>query len=216
MALQVLSRVLSHAVDAGKLSGNPCEGIKTLYRVDRSEIDLASGRYREAETTCSPEIGYAIDLAAHTGLRLGDLVRLCWAHIGDDEIVIATGKSRGKRSARVPLYDALRAVLAAIPRRATTVRLTAAGGHGARGASAVRSLWPRTRPDLPIFISTICAGPRRRGSTWRATRAPHCRGDGMGTGACLEDHQALRRPRCDDQGGDHPTERGESTKGEQT
>ena len=38
-AIQVLSRVLSYATDTlGQLSGNPCEGMKTLYRVDRSEI----------------------------------------------------------------------------------------------------------------------------------------------------------------------------------
>jgi hypothetical protein len=38
-AMQVLSRVLSHAVDPlGRIAGNPCEGIKQLYSNDRSEI----------------------------------------------------------------------------------------------------------------------------------------------------------------------------------
>ena len=38
-ALQVLSTVLSYAVDPlGKIAGNPCEGIKRLYGGDRSEI----------------------------------------------------------------------------------------------------------------------------------------------------------------------------------
>jgi hypothetical protein len=46
IALQVLSRVLSYAVDPlGKIAGNPCEGIKNLYSSgNRSEIvwrDLA-------------------------------------------------------------------------------------------------------------------------------------------------------------------------------
>jgi hypothetical protein len=36
--MQVLSRVLSCAVDAGKIAGNPCEGIKRTYAGDRSEI----------------------------------------------------------------------------------------------------------------------------------------------------------------------------------
>jgi hypothetical protein len=37
--LQVLSRVLAYAVDPlGKIAGNPCEGIKRLYTVDRSAI----------------------------------------------------------------------------------------------------------------------------------------------------------------------------------
>jgi integrase len=91
--LQVLSRVLSYAVDPlGKIAGNPSEGI-----------------------------GFAIDLAAHTGLRLGDLLRLSWSHIGENEIIITTGKSRHRRTAIIPLYDDLRQFLATIPKRSTTV-----------------------------------------------------------------------------------------------
>jgi hypothetical protein len=52
---------------------------------------------------------------------MGDLVRVSWSHVGADAIVMRTGKSRGRREAIVPLYDALRDVLAAIPRRATTI-----------------------------------------------------------------------------------------------
>jgi hypothetical protein len=37
--MQVLSRILAHAVDPlGKIAGNPCEGIKRLYFGDRSNI----------------------------------------------------------------------------------------------------------------------------------------------------------------------------------
>jgi integrase len=134
--MQVLSRVLSHAVDPlGKIAGNPCEGIKQLYSSDRSEIiwtdaDIAqlkkAGGSRKikgklAELPCSPEVAHAVDLAAHTGLRLSDLLRLSWSHVGEDAITFATGKSRGRREAIIPLYDDLRVVLARIPKRATTV-----------------------------------------------------------------------------------------------
>jgi len=63
----------------------------------------------------------AVDLAAHTGLRLGDQLRVSWSHIGDDAIVIATSKSRQRQQAIIPLYDELRAILACIPKRATTI-----------------------------------------------------------------------------------------------
>jgi integrase len=120
-AMQVLSRVLAHAVELGKIAGNPCEGIKYLYAADRSEIIWTDSDITSIKTTCSAEIAYAVDLAAHTGLRLGDLMRLSWSHVGDDAIVIATGKSRHKREAIIPLYDGLRTVLARIPKRATTI-----------------------------------------------------------------------------------------------
>jgi integrase len=120
--LQVLSRVLSYAVDPlGKISGNPCEGIKQLYSSNRSEIIWTESDIARVKQACTPEIAHAVDLASHTGLRLGDLLRLSWSHVDADAIVIATGKSKHRREAIVPLYDALRAVLASIPKCSTTI-----------------------------------------------------------------------------------------------
>jgi integrase len=120
--LQVLSAVLAYAVDPlGRIAGNPCEGIKQLYTSNRSEIIWTDADIAQIKKTCGPEIAYAVDLATHTGLRLGDLLRLSWTHVGDDAIVIATSKSRHRREAVVPLYAALREVLGRIPRHATTI-----------------------------------------------------------------------------------------------
>jgi integrase len=121
-ALQVLSRVVAHAVDPlGKIAGNPCEGIKHLYENDRSEIIWTDSDITHIKQTCSVEIADAIDLDGHTGLRLSDLLRLSWSHVTDDAIILTTGKSRHKREAIIPLYDGLRKVLARIPKRATTI-----------------------------------------------------------------------------------------------
>ncbi|HMN37200.1 MAG TPA: tyrosine-type recombinase/integrase [Hyphomicrobium sp.] len=120
--MQVLSRVLSYAVDPlGKISGNPCEGIKQLYSANRSEIIWTDADLAHLKKTCSADIGRAVDLAAHTGLRLGDLLRLSWSHVGDDAITITTGKSRHRRTAIIPLYDDLRSVLDSIPKRSTII-----------------------------------------------------------------------------------------------
>src|SRR5262245_40605369 len=121
-ALQVLSAVLAYAVDPlGKIAGNPCEGIRRLYSGDRSEIIWTESDITQLKSACAPEIVLAVDLAAHTGLREGDLVRLCWSHVGEDAIEISTGKSGFSRDAYIPLYDALREVLARIPRRSPTI-----------------------------------------------------------------------------------------------
>lgn len=119
--MQVLSRVLAHAVELGKIAGNPCEGIKHLYNNDRSEIIWTDVDIAEIKKTCSKEIAFAVDLAAHTGLRLGDLLRLSWSHVGEDAIILTTGKSKHRREAIIPLYDGLRALLANIPKRSTTI-----------------------------------------------------------------------------------------------
>lgn len=120
--LQVLSRVLSYGVDPlGKIAGNPCEGIKQLYSTNRSEIIWTETDIALLKQTCSADVGHAVDLAAHTGLRLGDLLRLSWSHVGGDAITITTGKSKHRRTAIIPLYDDLRGVLANIPKRSTTI-----------------------------------------------------------------------------------------------
>ena len=123
-AMQVLSRVCAYAVDPlGKIAGNPCEGIKHLYANDRADIIWTDSDVANIKKTCSGEIADAIDLAGHSGLRLGDLVRVAWSHIDEDigAIVLTTGKSRQRREAVIPLYPALRDVLARIPKRATTI-----------------------------------------------------------------------------------------------
>lgn len=120
-AMQVLSRVMAHAVELGSIAGNPCEGIKRLYENDRSDIIWTDQDIERIKTTCSVEIALAVDLAGHTGLRLGDLVRLSWSHVGEDAIIIKTGKSKQRREAIIPIYSALREVLARIPKRATTI-----------------------------------------------------------------------------------------------
>jgi integrase len=126
--MEVLSRVLSYAVDPmGAIASNPCEGIKSLYSADRSDIIWTAYDIAILKANCSPEIAHAVDIASHTGLRLSDLVRLSWSHVGEDAIVIPTGKSRGKREAIVPLYDALRDVLARIPKRSTTILTNSLG-----------------------------------------------------------------------------------------
>jgi integrase len=126
--IQVLSRILSYAVDPlGKLASNPCEGIKRLYTVDRAEIVWAETEIAQLKKTCSPEIAHAVDLASHSGLRLGDLLRVSWSHVKEHTIEITTSKSKHRREAIIPLYDALRNILAEIPKRSTTILTNSRG-----------------------------------------------------------------------------------------
>jgi integrase len=76
---------------------------------------------------CPTEICHALDLAGHTGLRLGDLLRLSWSHVKEDAITLASGKSRGRREAIIPVYDELREVLARIPKRSTVILTNSRG-----------------------------------------------------------------------------------------
>jgi integrase len=92
----------------------------TVQRESRGDY-LDHADIGQLRAVCANDIGHAVDLASHTGLRLSDLLFLSWSHVGDDAITIATGKSRHRREAVVPLYDALRDVLSRIPKRSTTI-----------------------------------------------------------------------------------------------
>ncbi|MBZ5760243.1 tyrosine-type recombinase/integrase [Rhizobium sp. VS19-DR104.2] len=125
--MQVLSRILSHGVDPmGKVASNPCEGIKHLYTANRADIIWTDEDILQLKTKCSAEVGHAVDLAAHTGLRVGDLVRLSWSHVREDVIILSTGKSSGKREAVIPRYDALNEVLARIPKSSPVILTSSA------------------------------------------------------------------------------------------
>lgn len=144
--MQVLSRVLAYCVDPlAKISSNPCEGIKSLYSGSRSEIIWTDADIEHLKQTCSKEVGWAVDLAAHTGLRLGDLMKLSWNHVGEDAIVVRTGKTRSE--AIVPLYDALRDVLSRIPKRSTIILTNSKNrpwkGFGASFTKAKAIAWPQ-------------------------------------------------------------------------
>lgn len=126
-AIQVLSRLLSFAVDTDRLSRNACEGLKSLYKSSRADIIWTDADLMALKAVAPMEVWWAVNLAAHTGLRAGDLKKLSWSHINDDAIIIPTDKSRGMREAFVPLYDELRAALAEIPRRSPVVLTNSLG-----------------------------------------------------------------------------------------
>ncbi|MHB8286162.1 MAG: tyrosine-type recombinase/integrase [Caulobacteraceae bacterium] len=119
--LQVLSRLMSFAVAEGLIASNPVTGIPHIYRVDRSELIWTDDDLARVFEKASPELVWAGKLAAYTGLRLSDLLKLSWSHVQPLAIEMRTAKSGGRRTALIPLYGDLATLLKEIPKRATTV-----------------------------------------------------------------------------------------------
>jgi integrase len=142
VGLQVLSRLLSFAAEEGLLATNATTDVPRLYRNDRSSVIWTDADLKELAKHASPEIMWAARLAAMTGLRQGDLLRLSWSHIRENAIEIRTRKTGS--TAEVPLYDDLRALLAEIPKRATTVLTSTkkrpwGSGFGASWQDAIKA-----------------------------------------------------------------------------
>ncbi len=136
MAMQCLSRLLSFAGEEGLLLNNPCARIPGLYRADRSDLIWTDADLTELAVHAPADITRAARLAALTGLRKGDLLRLSWSHVGPRAIEIATGKSGGRKTTLIPIYAQLRTHLETIPRRSTTVLTSATGRPWGSGFNA--------------------------------------------------------------------------------
>lgn len=136
MAKQVLSALLSFAVEEGRLGSNPCFGLSNLYSSNRSELIWTDEDIMRLAQAAGPELMFALGLACLTGLRRADLLRLSWSHIGELAIEIRTGKSGGHKTALVPLYAELRALLDVIPKRSTTVLTNSEGKPWKSGFSS--------------------------------------------------------------------------------
>jgi integrase len=121
--LQVLSRLLAFGMAEGKLASNQCEGIPHLHKSNRADVIWTTDEMKVLLAYASTEVAWVVELAALTGLRREDLLKLSWTHINLDRcfIELKTGKSRGRRTVLIPITPEMRSLVEKIPKRATTV-----------------------------------------------------------------------------------------------
>lgn len=148
--LQTLSRLCSFAFSEGKLTSNPCEGMQYLHKSNRADVIWTDEQIETLLKPASPEMAHVVRLAALTGLRREDLLKLSWSHVHLDRryIEMTTGKSRGRRVVVIPVTEALADLLRDIPKRATTV-LTSSKRRPWTG-DGFGSSWWKTREDAGL------------------------------------------------------------------
>lgn len=144
-AITAFSALLSWAYGRGKLPMNILTDVTRLYEHDRSDIIWQATDFERFMPEASVEVREAVGLAAGTGLRRGDLVRVPWSAVGDHAIVWQTGKSKGRTMIVVPLLPETRAVLKRIK---------------ARHAAEMAALPEKKRKPLPETILS--------NSSWRS------------------------------------------------
>lgn len=156
--LSDLSAVFNWAVDQGEIAANPVKDFPRIYKVDRSAIIWTQADLDTLKPHCSTELWCAIQLAAHTGARLGDLRKLAWSNVGAAAIKWQTGKSRGKRTAVAPLTPKLKEVLAGIPRVDSTTILNSSRKR------------PWTEPGLETALRNARIAAKITGLRWHDLR----------------------------------------------
>lgn len=151
-AVMVLRLLLEFGRTRGLLDFNRADGIGKLYSVDKSEHIWTAADIDAACAHATPEVQRAIRLAAVIGLRLGDLVSLRWDQVMIDRIEKPTGKSGGKRIARIPLLPEARALLDEC--RAEQQRWAGA----------------KSKAPRPLLLTVLC---NTKGRQWSASGLSH-------------------------------------------
>lgn len=161
-ALEVMSRLLSFAGEEGMITTNACTRIKRLYSANRAELIWTGDDLAELERRASPEVFRAARLAALTGLRQADVLRLSWANVKANSIEMRTGKSRFRKLTLIPLYGELRAYLASLPKfdGVTTVLTNSHGlpwktGFGASWNAVVRADPKKKRERIALHFHDL-------------------------------------------------------------
>ncbi len=124
-ALAVLALILAWGFDRGLTPANPLEKPGRLYRADRSERVWSDGDEAAFLRVAPPHLALAFILAADTGQRQGDLLRMPWSAWDGASLHVRQGKT-GRRVV-IPATARVRAALEAEPRKAVTILTTIRG-----------------------------------------------------------------------------------------
>lgn len=129
--LSVASAMLSWAVDNGKIEANHLKGFKRLYRVDRSDVIWLPGDIQAFMSAAPLEMQRALILALHTGLRQGDIRKLCWTNYDGEQLTLRISKNQrhGVQAplVQIPCTRALRQMLDGMERRTAVILATRYG-----------------------------------------------------------------------------------------
>lgn len=150
-AATMLSTLLGWAVERGLLDVNVAARIPALHHADRADMVWEERHWqavRALDKAGRPIIPAhvmdALVMASLTGLRLGDLVRMDWAQVGEKAIVIEKTRKRGSR-ALIPITPELRAHLDSRTHREGTVLQNSRGK--AWTESGLETIWQRRKPE---------------------------------------------------------------------
>lgn len=116
---ELLSRVLSMAVDHAHIAENPCRKVRK-YRLDNQRTRYLSraeeARLLAALAGSKPYLRDMVVIALHTGMRRGEIRSLAWRNVDLEQGLIFVTLTKTFKNRTVPVNDAVREVLRCVPR----------------------------------------------------------------------------------------------------
>lgn len=124
LRLAVLRLLLNYAVDRGWRDDNPALRFKRFKEGPGYKAWPLPALAAALERSY-PELRLAIGFVLLSALRPGDAVKAAWSNVGPHALSVIQGKTR--QAVEIPLGVGLRQLLAAAPRKATTILATPTG-----------------------------------------------------------------------------------------
>lgn len=147
MAVGVLKRLLGWAEARVLIHTNQAEPMERLHRANKSDAIWTADDFAAFEKKASKELLWAVQLAAFTGLRQSDLIRLAWNHESEGAFGYLTSK-RG-RFVTIPITAGCRALLGRIEKRGPII-LTTERGKRPWTADGLRSSFGKATKDAGV------------------------------------------------------------------
>jgi integrase len=152
-----LARVLSWAKGRGKITVNPCERGGRVYNETRVDFIWSEDDEAAFLRHAPAHLHLPLLLAAWTGQRQGDLLRLTWSAYDGSEIRLRQSKSvrRGHKpvNVRIPIAGPLKAALDATPKRSPIILLNSDGRPWT--SSGFRASWRKACAKAGIIDLTF-------------------------------------------------------------
>lgn len=121
-AMGTLKRLLEWGETHGYITDSPLDRVKRLHRVDRSESIWSAEDFAALRAVASPQLTWAVELAALTGLRQSDVIRLSWGAYDGSSFQVRTSKTR--RPVTIPATAPCRALMQRIEKRHVVILTT--------------------------------------------------------------------------------------------
>ncbi len=109
--LMALSAIFREGLKRGYVDRNPVEGIKTLPPRNERVRWLALEEEGRLIVACAPHLRPIVLTALHTGMRLGEILRLRWADVDFQNRQIRVDFSKNHKPRFIPINDTLLGVL---------------------------------------------------------------------------------------------------------
>lgn len=122
--LALLKHVLSKAVEWSYLKSNPAKPVKLLKeppgRLRYLELEQINLLLERCEDSKIPYLRPVVVTALHTGMRLGEILALCWHDIDLRNRLITVTKTKNNERKTIPINDILYEELSRLPKHVTS------------------------------------------------------------------------------------------------